>query len=73
MTDEHNRQVRVGGFGVSRRRVVETAVAGGALAVAAATPLRYGLAQSAPYKIGSIQCLSGGAAAIGKSALVGLQ
>ena len=39
----------------------------------APTPLRYALAASTPYKIGSIQPLSGGAASIGKTALVGLQ
>jgi branched-chain amino acid transport system substrate-binding protein len=49
------------------------AAAGGALVLAAPTPLRYALAKSAPYKIGSIQPLSGGAAAVGKTAAVGLQ
>ena len=73
MTDKHKDQLRVEGNGLTRRRLVGQAAAGGALAVTAATPLRYGLAQSAPYKIGSIQPLSGGAAAIGKTALVGLQ
>jgi branched-chain amino acid transport system substrate-binding protein len=57
--------------------MVGQATAGGALAMGgvltAATPLRYALAKSDPYKIGSIQPLSGGAAAIGKTALVGLQ
>src|SRR5262249_43083895 len=36
-------------------------------------PLRYAFAASGPYKIGTTQPLSGGAAAIGKTALVGLQ
>jgi len=72
MTDKRNSQLRVGGTGLTRRQVVGAA-AGGALVVAAATPLRYGLAQSAPYKIGSLLPLSGGAAAIGMTALVGLQ
>ena len=63
----------VGSNGLTRRRIIERAAAGGALAVATATPLRYALAKSDPYKIGSIQPLSGGAAAIGKTALVGLQ
>jgi len=72
MTDKRNSQLRVGGTGLTRRHVVGAA-AGGALVVAAATPLRYGLAQSAPYKIGSLLPLSGGAAAIGMTALVGLQ
>jgi branched-chain amino acid transport system substrate-binding protein len=73
MTDKRNGLVRVSSSGLTRRRMVGRAAAGGALAVAAATPLRYALAQSGPYKIGSIQPLSGGAAAIGKTALVGLQ
>ena len=74
MTDnKRNDQLRVGGNGLTRRWMVGGAAAGGALALGAATPLRYGLAQSAPYKIGSIQPLSGGAAAIGTTALVGLQ
>ena len=73
MTDMRNGLVRVSSSGLTRRRMVGRAAAGGALAVAAATPLRYALAQSGPYKIGSIQPLSGGAAAIGKTALVGLQ
>ena len=63
--------------GLTRRRMVGRAAAGGALAVGGAllapAPLRYALAASGPYKIGSIQPLSGGAAAIGKTALVGLQ
>src|SRR6476469_8283261 len=57
----------------TRRWIVGGAAAGGALALAAPTPLRYALAQSGPYKIGTTQCLSGGAAAIGKTALVGVQ
>jgi branched-chain amino acid transport system substrate-binding protein len=73
MTDKRNSGIRVDGNGLTRRRLVGRAAAGGALAVAAATPLRYALAQSTPYKIGSIQPLSGGAAAIGKTGLVGLQ
>jgi branched-chain amino acid transport system substrate-binding protein len=62
---------------LTRRRLVGRAAAGGALALggalAAPLPLRYALAASGPYKIGTTQCLSGGAAAIGKTALVGLQ
>src|SRR5215472_2691578 len=73
MTDKNTRLLRIGSDKLTRRLVVGQAAAGGALAVAAATPLRYGLAQSAPYKIGTTQCLSGGAAAIGKTALVGVQ
>src|SRR5215468_9810190 len=62
--------------GITRRQAGRVA-AGGALAVggvlAAPATLRYALAQSGPYKIGTTQCLSGGAAAIGKTALVGIQ
>jgi len=72
MSDKHDNRRRVGATELTRRRMAG-ATAVGALAVAAATPLRYALAQSAPYKIGSLQPLSGGAAAIGKTALVGLQ
>ena len=39
----------------------------------APAPLRFALAQSKPYKIGTLQPLSGGAAIIGKTALVGVQ
>jgi branched-chain amino acid transport system substrate-binding protein len=73
MTKESKSQVRVGGDGLTRRWVVGGAAASGALALAAPMPLRYALAQSGPYKIGTTQCLSGGAAAIGKTALVGVQ
>jgi branched-chain amino acid transport system substrate-binding protein len=73
MTKKSDSRVRVGGDGFTRRWVIGGAAAGGALAFAAPMPLRYALAQSGPYKIGTTQCLSGGAAAIGKTALVGLQ
>jgi len=57
---------------ITRRRVLAT---GGALGgvVLAPAPLRYALAQSKPYRIGTLQPLSGGAAIIGKTALVGVQ
>lgn len=76
MTDKSTSRVRVGGNGLTRRRMVGAAAGGGALAIgalAAPVPLRYALAKSEPYKIGTTQCLSGGAAAIGKTALVGVQ
>ena len=57
---------------VTRRRLLGTSAAIGA-AVMAPVPLRYALATSKPYKIGSVQSLSGGAASVGKTALVGLQ
>lgn len=71
MTDKSNSRVRVGGSGLTRRAAARGALAIGALVAPA--PLRYALAKSDPYKIGSIQPLSGGAAAVGKTAAVGLQ
>jgi branched-chain amino acid transport system substrate-binding protein len=58
--------------GPTRRRLIGWGAVGGA-AVMAPIPLRYALATSAPYKIGSLQPLSGGGAPIGQTALVGLQ
>jgi branched-chain amino acid transport system substrate-binding protein len=58
---------------LTRRRLLRWSAVGSAAAVLAPAPLRFGLAASAPYKIGSIQPLTGGAAAVGKTALVGLQ
>src|SRR5262249_61950386 len=73
MADWRNGPGRTG-RNVLTRRMVGRAAAGGALAaLAAPMPLRYALAASGPYKIGTTQCLSGGAAAIGKTALVGLE
>jgi branched-chain amino acid transport system substrate-binding protein len=76
MTNERAGRRQFGSSGLTRRRMFGSA-AGGALAfggvLAAPAPLHYALAASGPYKIGSIQPLSGGAAAIGKTALVGLQ
>src|SRR6188508_3071240 len=57
---------------VTRRRVLATSAAVGGL-IAAPVPLRFALAQSKPYKIGTLQPLSGSAAIIGKTALVGVQ
>ena len=77
MAEKRNGLGRKGVDRLTRRQVVGGGAAGGALAFAAAlvapTPLRYALATSTPYKIGSTQPLSGGAASIGKTALVGLQ
>src|SRR5207253_5323800 len=42
-------------------------------AVLSPLPLRFALAQSKPYRIGTMQPLSGAAAIIGKTALVGVQ
>jgi branched-chain amino acid transport system substrate-binding protein len=59
--------------GTTRRRVL--AASGVALGAAALSPmpLRFALAQSKPYRIGTMQPLSGAAAIIGKTALVGVQ
>src|SRR5689334_1751288 len=58
---------------IARRRVLAT----GAAAVGAGTtmplPLRFGLAADKPYKIGCIMSLSGAAAAVGKTGLIGAQ
>src|SRR6185295_1860234 len=71
MSDNKTRILRASDL--TRRRIVGGAAAGGAFALSTATPLRYALSQSAPYKIGTTQCLSGGAASIGTTALVGIQ
>ena len=56
----------------TRRRVL--AASGVALGAALSPmPLRFALAQSKPYRIGTMQPLSGAAAIIGKTALVGVQ
>src|SRR5215469_16259949 len=58
--------------GTTRRRLIGWGAVGGA-AVMAPFPLRYALATSTPYKIGTTQPLSGLAAPGGKTALVGVQ
>ena len=63
----------LGNSGVTRRRVVGWGAVGGLATIMAPMPLRFGVAASNPYKIGSIQPLSGAGAAVGKTALVGLQ
>src|SRR5438128_4808070 len=57
---------------ITRRRVLTTSALLGGTALVPA-PLRIGLAQAKPYRIGTLQPLSGGAAIIGKTALVGVQ
>jgi branched-chain amino acid transport system substrate-binding protein len=61
----------------TRRRVLEAAMAGSGIGLGATVlsplPLRFALAQSKPYRIGTMQPLSGAAAIIGKTALVGVQ
>jgi branched-chain amino acid transport system substrate-binding protein len=64
---------KLGNAALTRRRLLGWGAAGGLATILAPVPLRFGLAASNPYKIGSIQPLSGAAAPIGKTALVGLQ
>ena len=56
----------------SRRDLIGWSAAGTA-ALLAPGPWRAAFGEAKPYKIGSIQPLSGGAASVGKTALVGLQ
>ena len=58
---------------ITRRRVVITGAAALGAGVVAPAPLRFALAADKPYKIGCIMPLSGAAAAVGKSGLVGAQ
>src|SRR5438105_872849 len=62
-----------GSGGPTRRRVLAGSSIGLGAAVLSPLPLRFALAQSKPYRIGTMQPLSGGAAIIGKTALVGVQ
>jgi branched-chain amino acid transport system substrate-binding protein len=67
------------GFSIrpTRRRVLEAAMAGSGIGLGATLlsplPLRFALAQSKAYRIATMQPLSGAAAIIGKTALVGVQ
>ena len=58
---------------ITRRRVVLTGAAALGAGLIAPAPLRFALAADKPYKIGCIMPLSGAAAAVGKSGLVGAQ
>jgi branched-chain amino acid transport system substrate-binding protein len=62
-----------GSGGPTRRRVLAASGIGFGAAVVSPLPLRFALAQSKPYRIGTMQPLSGAAAIIGKTALVGVQ
>jgi branched-chain amino acid transport system substrate-binding protein len=64
---------RKGWNGPTRRRVLAGGSIGLGAAVLSPLPLRFALAQSKPYRIGTMQPLSGAAAIIGKTALVGVQ
>jgi len=59
--------------GPTRRRVLTGSGIGLGAAVLSPLPLRFALAQSKAYRIGTMQPLSGAAAIIGKTALVGVQ
>ncbi len=58
---------------ITRRRVLASSAAALGGASAAAVPWRVAFAQPKPYRIGTMQPLSGAAAIIGKTALVGVQ
>src|SRR5205085_4688354 len=58
---------------LSRRRVLGWSGAGLGATMLLPGPWRAAFAAAKPYKSGTVQCLSGAAAAIGKTALVGVQ
>jgi branched-chain amino acid transport system substrate-binding protein len=58
---------------VTRRRVLGWGAAGGAAAMLAPSPWRAAFGEAKPYKIGTLQPLTGNAASGGKTALVGIQ
>jgi len=57
----------------TRRRVLAASGIGLGATMLSPVPPRFALAQSKPYRIGTMQPLSGAAAIIGKTALVGVQ
>ena len=59
--------------GLSRRRLLRWSAAGGAAAMLAPAPWRAAFGDAKPYKIGSLQPLTGLAASGGKTAVVGIQ
>ena len=70
--DKRGHSATVGGLITRRRVLASSAVALGGAGVSAA-PWRVAFAQPKPYRIGTLQPLSGAAAIIGKTALVGVQ
>src|ERR1700686_4571505 len=62
-----------GSSGPTRRRVLAASGIGFGATMLSPVPLRFALAQSKAYRIGTMQPLSGAAAIIGKTALVGVQ
>jgi branched-chain amino acid transport system substrate-binding protein len=77
MTDKREGQDRIANRGLTRRRLVGRGAATSALAFGGTMlspgPWRIAIAQVKPYKIGSVHSLSGAAAAVGKTALIGIQ
>jgi branched-chain amino acid transport system substrate-binding protein len=67
-----NGKLWLDGGSLTRRRMLGTGMAS-AGAIFAPAPLRYALAQSKPYKIGTEQPLTGVAALGGKTSLIGIQ
>jgi len=63
---------RKGQGGVTRRRIIELGAIGGAAAVMAPLPLRYARGAQ-PIKVGSVNCVSGPGAPVGKTSVIGLQ
>jgi branched-chain amino acid transport system substrate-binding protein len=62
-----------GDAAVTRRRVLGWGAAGGAATMLMPSPWRAAFGEAKPYKIGTLQPLTGVAAAGGKTALVGIQ
>jgi len=77
MTDMRKKPDDVGGGKLTRRRLVGWGAASGALAfgggLLAPAPWRVAIAETKPYKIGSLHSLTGPGAPVGKTALIGVQ
>jgi len=71
-SDKRGPGAAIGGV-ITRRRVLATSAAALGGAGVSAVPWGVVFAQPKPYRIGTMQPLSGGAAIIGKTALVGVQ
>src|SRR4051794_9753878 len=66
---QDNRPVRA----MTRRRVLTAAGIAGGASLGASAPWRIAIGQGKPFRIGTLQPLSGNAASGGKTALVGIQ
>jgi branched-chain amino acid transport system substrate-binding protein len=76
MDDQNRGRGSSRGGKVTRRRLIRLSAAGGAVGLGATlvpAPWRAAFGAAKPYKIGTMQPLSGAAAIIGKTALVGVQ